>query len=100
MCSNINCKWPVCPPAKMMCVKMVEVSDNDCLNKCDGLFITGVDTKEFEQDQVKDILSKVNDDYEKYKTGRNIEYLSSIGGMYLTKIKLSSSILVSSLFLS
>ena len=64
----------------MKCVKMIEASDNDCLNRCDGLFITGVERTEFDQDQVRDILSKVEDDYIKYKTGRDLEFLSSIGG--------------------
>ena len=64
----------------MKCIKNVHISDNDCLNKCDGLFITGVDRREFEKNQVEDILSQVEDDYEKFKTGANLKYLSSIGG--------------------
>lgn len=54
-------------PEKMSCVKDISVTDKDCLNSCDGLFITSYEKKEFDADQVGVILSLVNDDYEKYK---------------------------------
>ena len=67
----------------MKCVKSLAVDENDCLNKCDGLFITGVEKRGFEQEQVENILSIIKDDYEKYKSGENLEYPTSIGGMYV-----------------
>ena len=54
--------------------------DNDCLIKCDGLFITGFERREFEKDQVEEILSQVRDDYEFYKSTGNLT--DGFGGNY------------------
>lgn len=64
----------------LQCVKNISVSDNECLKKCDGLFITGIDRREFDKEQVEEILSEVNDDYEQHKTGRNIQIPPIVGG--------------------
>ena len=53
----------------MACVKNVSKIDTGCLSKCDGLFITGINKEEFDQEQVKEILSKVETQYESYKLG-------------------------------
>ena len=57
----------------MKCVKNITVYDKECLNKCDGLFITGIERREFDQEKVDKILAKVEDDYERYKTGANLQ---------------------------
>ena len=45
------------------------VTDKGCLNKCQGLFITGIDRKEHDPKQWEEILSKVDEEYERYKSG-------------------------------
>jgi len=54
-----------------------------CLTKCDGLFITGIERREFDQQQLETILSKVKDDYEKFKTGNKVKMPSNFGGKLL-----------------
>ena len=72
----------MCPPEKLSCVKNISVSsDNDCLNKCDGLYITGYERLKFEEDQVEAIMSKIEDDYEFYKSGGNLKLPAKIGGI-------------------
>ena len=58
----------------------ISISDNECLNKCDGLFITGFERREFEQEQVEEILSNIMDDYELYKSGSNLTDSTKFGG--------------------
>ena len=53
----------------MSCFKNVSVTVNDCLKKCQGLFITGIDQREHDKKQLEKILSNVKEDYEKYKSG-------------------------------
>ena len=79
---GFNFKWNICTPEQLQCVKDVPVSENDCLNKCDGLIIKGFDRREFEQNQVDEIFAKVKDDYEKYKSGANLKLPASVGGNY------------------
>ena len=55
----------------------MSVIDKRCLNKCQGLFITGIVEKELDQGQVKKIMSKVEMDYERYKVGGNLKVPSS-----------------------
>ena len=56
-------------PKKMDCVKNISTYDNDCLNRCEGLFITGFERREFEKDQVDKVVSLVKNEYEKFKVG-------------------------------
>ena len=78
---NIQFQWKVCSPDELECVKMISVSDNDCLNSCEGLFITGFDRREYEPDEVKDIMSLVMEDYEFYKSGGNFTDPKKFGGI-------------------
>ena len=71
----------MCPPEKLSCVKNISVSDKNCMNKCGGFYITGYERLEFEEDQVKTILSKIEDDYEFYKSGENLKLPVKIGGI-------------------
>ena len=64
----------------MPCVQNVSVIDKRCLNKCQGVFITGIVEKELDLDQVKKILSKVDKDYEGYKLGGDPKVPSFVGG--------------------
>ena len=52
-------------PQMMKCVKNITINEKDCLNSCEGLFLTGIERREFEE--VNKILSLVTEDYEKYK---------------------------------
>ena len=76
-------QWSICSPEELKCVRNISVADKECLNKCDGLFITGVNEKEFDQEQVDSILAQVEDEYEKYKTGANLQLPPSIGSKIL-----------------
>ena len=53
----------------MTCVKNVSKTDNACLKKCQGHFITGVDQRDHDPNQMEEILSKVKAEYELYKSG-------------------------------
>ena len=67
-------------PEKLKCVRNISITDNDCLNKCDGLFITGYDRLDFEADQVEQILAIVKTDYEFYKSGGSLKLPEELGG--------------------
>ena len=58
----------------------VSIIGSGCLNKCDGLFITGIFKEEFDKGQVKEILAKVELDYERYKLGGDQQQPSFIEG--------------------
>ena len=61
---------------QLSCVKNVSVINNDCLKKCQGLFIAGIEKSEFDKEQVNlEILSKVVTDYEKYKASGEFQGL-------------------------
>ena len=68
-------------PQMMKCVKNITINEKDCLNSCEGLFITGFERREFEEDQDKRIKSLVNDDYEKYKAEGLPEFPYPIKGI-------------------
>ena len=65
---------------ELECVKSIPVSDSECLNSCEGLFITGFDRREFDQEQVDGIMSKVSGEYEFYKSGANFTDSEKFGG--------------------
>ena len=67
-------------PEMMKCVKNISVKDSECLNSCEGLFITGIDRREFEEREVNKTLSLVTEDYEKYKAKGFPKYPSSMKG--------------------
>ena len=43
---------------------------NDCLQSCEGLFVTGFERKEFEESERELYLSEVKDNYETYTAGK------------------------------
>ena len=73
-------QWDLCPPERLGCVKNISVTDNECLNSCEGLYITGFERRKFNKDKLEALLSKVEEDYELYKAGGIMKYSNNMGG--------------------
>ena len=68
----------MCPPAQLKCVKNISVDEHNCLQSCEGLFITGYDRRGFNDVQKWKILSKISKEYSDYKANKSIEYKSYV----------------------
>ena len=64
----------MCKPAQLNCVETISVDDNNCLQSCEGLFITGYERREFNDVQKRKILSKITEEYKNYKANESIRY--------------------------
>ena len=57
----------MCKPSQLHCAKEILATKNPCLQSCQGLFITGIDRIEYDDESLDSILSKIKNDYELYK---------------------------------
>ena len=63
-----------CEPKELECVKNNSGEENNCMQICHGLFITGFERRKFDEKQSKEILSKIKKDYAKYKAKKSITF--------------------------
>ena len=64
----------MCNPQKIKCVKKIYVEEQECLQKCQGLFITGLERRKFDDLHEKFLLSKIVKDYSRYKATKAVDY--------------------------
>ena len=57
----------MCEPSQLKCVNEILEHKNPCLQRCQGLFITGIDRIEYDKETLEGFLSQVREDYELYK---------------------------------
>ena len=72
----------MCTPYEMTCVKNITIFENDCQNRCEGLYITSFERREIDKDKLEAILSIVEYDYELYKAGGFLKFSNRIGGNF------------------
>ena len=71
-------------PKELECVK-TSGFDNKCLKNCEGLYITSYFKSEMKEDSFSDFWSKVEDDYMRYKSRKDVEFPEALKG-YLLKV--------------
>ena len=78
----------MCHPDQLPCVKNISVDDNDCVQSCEGVFITGYDRRDFDEHTRKLILSKVKVEYGKYKADESLTFVGNdhFGGQFIVYV--------------